>query len=233
MRWTLIDIPFLFRVRHAAGFFHNILPLRTTPLRRLFLDAMAVSGIGGLGMHALQVRISRARSVSVEPVFEFDSWADDLWDRCKTHLSLSVIRSSTMLNSLYSPNEGRFLRLKMSQGGEAVGWVVLRDTQMRDHRYFGNMRVGTIIDGMAMPNALPAVIKAATNVLETRGVDVTISNQGNDRWVKSLRKCGFLSGPSNYILAMSPQLTALLEPLAEHKSRLHINRGDGDGPLDL
>ncbi|HEY3053330.1 MAG TPA: hypothetical protein VGK04_08080 [Thermoanaerobaculia bacterium] len=231
MGWKLIDIPFLFRVNHPARFMRNIVPLRRTLPRRLAMDAMAASGAGWLGFRALQARIPESSSVAVETVSEFESWADALWDRCKSDLSLSAVRTSSVLNLLYA--DPRSIRLKVSRDGVVVGWVVLRDTQMQNHRYFGNLRVATIVDAMAVPDAIPAVVRATSRIAEQRGVDLTISNQGHELWVRSLRHCGFLSGPSNYILAMSPAMAALLEPLATHQSRLHINRGDGDGPLDL
>lgn len=231
MGWKLVDIPFLFRVNHPGRFMRNIVPLRTTLPRRLAMDAMAASGAGWLGIRALQARRPAANSIDVDAVDEFASWTDALWDRCKPDLSLSAIRTSTVLNALYA-GVG-FIRLKMSRHGSAVGWAVLRDTQMQNHRYFGNLRVATIVDALALPDAIPAVVQAASNMVERRGVDLTISNQGHELWVQGLRQCGFLSGPSNYILAMSPGMATLLEPLTEHQSRLHINRGDGDGPLDL
>jgi hypothetical protein len=228
MGWTLIDIPFLFRVKHPFVFLRNIVPLRTTMPRRLAMDALAISGGGWLGIRAFQARTSRVRAVDVEVVNEFESWADYLWDQCKTSLSLSALRTSSTLNFLY-PAAGRFLRLKMSRGQNPVGWVVLRDTQMQDHRYFGNLRVGTIVDGLAVPDAIPSVVETARKFLERSGVDLTISNQGHESWVTALRQCGFLPGPSNFIMAMSPKLAGLLNA----STGLHINRGDGDGPLDL
>jgi hypothetical protein len=137
-----------------------------------------------------------------------------------------------MLNLLYPPT-GRFLKLRMTRDGVVVGWAVLRDTQMHDHRHFGNLRVGSLIDGLALKDAIPDVVGAATGVLEERGVDLTVSNQGHASWCDALRRHGFQYGPSNFILAMSRQLTTLLTPLTTHQARLHINRGDGDGPLDL
>ena len=86
---------------------------------------------------------------------------------------------------------------------------------------------------LALPAAIHTVVQEASRIVEKRSVDLIISNQGHELWVRALRDCGFLPGPSNYILAMSPALATLLEPLATHQSRLHINRGDGDGPLDL
>lgn len=231
MGWKLIDIPFLFRVNHPTRFMRNIVPLRTTRPRRLALDALAASGAGWLGIRALQARIPRASSVSVETVSEFGSWADALWDECKPYLSLSAVRTSGVLNALHA--DRRSIRLKMSRGGRVVGWVVLRDTQMHKHRYFGNLRVATLVDVMALPDAIPAVVHAASRMVERRGVDLTISNQGHERWVRGFRHCGFLSASSNYILAISPAMAGLLEPLATHQSRLHMNRADGDGPLDL
>jgi hypothetical protein len=231
MGWKLIDIPFLFRVNHPARFMRNIVPLRSTMPRRLAMDAIAASGAGWLGLRALQFRTAGAPSIEVETVAEFQSWADALWDRCKTDLSLSMVRTSNVLNTLHA--DPRSIRLKMSRDGVVVGWVVLRDTQMRNHRYFGNLRVATIVDGMAVPDAIPAVVHAASRLAEARGVDLTISNQGHELWTRGLRHTGFLSGPSNYILAMSPAMAAVLDPLTTHCSRLHINRADGDGPLDL
>jgi hypothetical protein len=231
MRWKLVDVPFLFRVCHPSRFMRNIMPLRETPQRRLLMDAMALSGAGWLGIRALQARIAFSSSVTLEEVSEFGGWADDLWLRCARELSLSAVRTSDALNLLYmGPN---FLRLKVSQHGAVLGWAVIRDTQMHSHRYFGDLRVGTIVDALGVSSAIPAIADATTKLLEKRGVDLMVSNQGHELWVRGLRHCGFLSGPSNYVLAMSPELTALLTPWSEHERRLHINRGDGDGPLDL
>ena len=231
MRWKLVEIPFLFHVCHPFRFMRNVVPLRQTPQRRLLLDVMAASGAGWLGIRALQARKPFTSSVALEEVAEFGTWADDLWDRCSTDLSLSGVRTSGALNILYT--NPSFLRLKMSQRGAVVGWAVLRDTQMQRHRYFGDLRVATIVDGMAVADAIPAVANAASRFLQGHGVDLIVSNQGHEQWIRGLRACGFLSGPSNYVLAMSPALTALLEPFSDHQRRVHITRGDGDGPLDL
>ena len=233
MGWILTDIPFLFRVSRPARFLRNITALRRTATRRLLMDIMAFSGAGGLGIRVMQARRSAVPSVAVEALGAFETWADALWDQCKPHLSMSAVRTSAMLNLLHTTTGDRSFTLRMTRDGTVVGWVALRDTQMHDHRYFGNLRVGTLVDGLALPEAIPDVIGAATRVLEERGVDLTISNQGHQSWVRGLRRCGFLTGPSNYILALSPTLAAQLEPLTMHRARLHINRGDGDGPLDL
>jgi hypothetical protein len=60
-------------------------------------------------------------------------------------------------------------------------------------------------------------------------VDLIVSNQLHGAWVSALRGAGFRAGPSNFIFAMSKALTALIPEGAE----VHINRGDGDGPIHL
>ena len=107
------------------------------------------------------------------------------------------------------------------------------DTQMSGHKQFGSMRVGSIVDCLASPADAAAVIRAATRFLETRGVDIIISNQSSSAWCKALAANGYLTGPSNFILALSPKLAESLTPLPEHKPAIHMNRGDGDGPINL
>jgi hypothetical protein len=48
-----------------------------------------------------------------------------------------------------------------------------------------------------------------------------------------LKAAGFWKGPSNYLLALSKGLGKLLEPLDEAIPRIHFNRGDGDGRVNL
>jgi len=50
-----------------------------------------------------------------------------------------------------------------------------------------------------------------------------------DQVVSALRADGFFAGPSNFLFAASKGLTALGVPSAD----LHMNRGDGDGPVNL
>jgi hypothetical protein len=42
-----------------------------------------------------------------------------------------------------------------------------------------------------------------------------------------------MQGPSNFALAISPRLGKMLEPLDKNLELLHINRGDGGGPINL
>ena len=55
--WQTSLVPFYFRVLNPAAFLHNIVYLRSSPLRRIALDAMAASGLGYLAV--MHTRLSR------------------------------------------------------------------------------------------------------------------------------------------------------------------------------
>jgi hypothetical protein len=95
---------------------------------------------------------------------------------------------------------------------------------MQWHRQFGDMRLGSIIDCLALPEHAPQVIAAAARVLERRGVDLILCDHSHPAWGAALRGAGFLEGPSNFSFAASPALTGKLE----QGSDLYLMRGDGN-----
>src|SRR5678815_6030997 len=79
----------------------------------------------------------------------------------------------------------------------------------------------------------PRSWSAAAAALQERGVDLIVSNQSHAAWAAALAGCGFGTGPSNFIFAASKKLAALLDPWSAHVGRIHLTRGDGDGPIHL
>jgi hypothetical protein len=234
MGWQSFPVPFHFRVESPTHFFENINYLRRSKLDRAVLDLLRYTGAGWLGVRVMQARLPGVHDgVSSKSIAGFESWVDAVWDRCKDWYSLIAVRDSATLNDLYPPDDSRFLRLRIRRGNRDLGWVVMLDTQMSGHKQFGSMRVGSIVDCLASPADTGDVIRAATKFLETRGVDIIISNQSSSAWCKALEANGYITGPSNFILALSPKLAGRLTPLPEHKPAIHMNRGDGDGPINL
>ena len=236
MGWTLRAVPFFFKVRNGFRFLRNIQHLRTTRTRRLLLDVAAYSGAGFVGAmmaRVLLARRHRVQPVSAQPVSEFSAWADDLWQVCKDHYSMIAVRDADVLNILYPSIDPRFIRLKVLEGRRITGWAVLLDTPMSGDKYFGNMRVGSIVDCMAAPGDAGPVMAAASQFLERRGVDLLLSNQSHPAWGRGLRNAGFVEGPSNYFFTSSPELTRLLDEVDPARAEMHLNRGDGDGPIHL
>ena len=234
MGWTLYPVPFYFRILHASRFFANVTYIRHRKEARMLLDLVRYSAFDSLAVRLAQVRLSRGDpAVQAEVFAEFGPWADAVWENCRTKYSLIGLRDAKTLNALYPSSCSRFLRLRISRGAEDIGWVVMLDTQMSGHKQFGDMRVGSIVDCLAVPDQAFWVIQSASKFLEGRGVDLIVSNQASSTWGKALIAAGHLRGPSNFVLALSQMLTNKLQPFPVSRQSIHMNRGDGDGPINL
>jgi hypothetical protein len=104
---------------------------------------------------------------------------------------------------------------------------------MRDHKHFGNLRVGSIVECLALPEQSFAVVRAATHLLEARGADLIVPNQSSAAWGTALQSAGFLQGPLNFRFAASRELAKLLDLLPTTIANIHLTRGDGAGPVNL
>ena len=225
--WQMSAVPFFFKVNRPVAFLRNIRPLRAGRMRAALFDLAAFSGLGYLGIRAIQAR--RPYSSAFEIVHRFGEPEEALWERCHSQYAMVGSRDLATLDVLYPEGNQRFHRLRVGKHG----WAVVLDTQMRDHKYFGDMRVGTIADCFAPPDESLAVVRAATAALEARGVDVIVSNQAHAAWGRALLSSGYHTGPSNFIFAASKKLAVLLEPFEETVGQVHLTRGDGDGPIHL
>lgn len=235
--WSHISIPFWFKVVHPARFLRNIAALRTTAMRKAVLDVAAATGVGWVGIKAAQgLRgwgTGRPSGYAAKPAPEFDSWADDIWEANRPLLQFAAVRDRATLNLRYPRDNPRLRRLVVVAGGRVAGWAVSVEKEMEQNAYFGDMRVGTIADCLAVPGHEPGVARAAAAELEAAGVDIIVSNQSFGPWRRALRGAGFLSGPSNYPLVVSPDLARKLEPLDSNLPKFHVNRGDGAGISQL
>jgi hypothetical protein len=235
--WSMFSVPFFFRVVRPRKFLQNISHLRRQQLRRWLLDILAETGLGWLGLRVVQAACARKTrcdpAVTVEEVEEFSDWADDLWNGCKNQYGMSAVRDAETLCILYPRENKRFIRLRILEQSKTIGWAVLLDTTLSNHKQFGNMRLGSIVDGFASPCDAVKIIGAARDCLESRGVDLIVSNQSHVAWQQGFRKAGFFQGPSNFIFTSSPKLTDRLRQCGVTDEDLHINRGDGEGPINL
>ena len=235
LKWSFREVPFRFRVCRASRFLREIRPLRTNRWRGLAADIAAMTGTGAIGIGAMQRLRGTpgSRGLEASETLDFGDWADEVWRRGRDGYALTQFRTRDVLELLYPASDPRFLRLRVRRAGQDVGWIVMFDTAMRDDQYFGSLRVGTIIDGFAHPDDAPAVLAAAAEYLQDRGVDLIISNQEHEAWVSGLDAAGFLKGPSNFLFASSREFSKALEPFEASLDRSHLNRGDGDGPIHL
>lgn len=235
--WRLYVVPFYFRVVHSFRFLNNIAYLRQSATRRRLVDFLAYSGIGGLGIRAIHAGLrlwnKTIPHATAEFVEDFGDWADAVWLRNRDAYGMSAVRNAEVLRILYPKSSSRFLRIKVSLGGRPIGWAILLNTQCIGHKYFGDMRVGTIVDGFSAPENAATIIACATMWLERQGVDIIVSNQSHAEWCDGLARAGFLRGPSNFLFASSPRLAKRLAEAVIANNQTHLNRGDGDGPIHL
>lgn len=232
LSFRLALLPFFFKVAHPSRFLKEMNALRTSPLRRILMDAGAATGLGWLALRAAQ-GAKRARSllpsigVKVERIDEFSDWADPLWLQAREHCRIAAVRDSATLRRLYPPLDRHVTCLRIRRNESDAGWAVVGERR-KDPKY-GSMKVGSILDCWAAPENTFAVAQAATRELEAQDVDLIVSNQSHIAWGHALERCGFFRGPSNFIFAASKKYAEILSPFAENSGAFHITRADGDG----
>jgi hypothetical protein len=236
MGWHVQKVPFLFRLLRPGQVLRELARAHSSPPWALAGRLAASSGLAWLGATMVQARLPTGRQaifVETEPCERWEGWSDEIWRSVQSTCALATPRTCAVLDALYPPGDQRYLRFRFRCGANIVGWVVLLDTPMHDDQYFGNLRVGVLLDGVGRLEYLQAIVRAATELLAQRGVDLIVTNQAHHAWTRAVRRSGYLPGPSNYLLALSPKCRELLEPLSENLPRVHLTRGDGDGRIHL
>jgi hypothetical protein len=226
-------VPFFLRVERGSRFARGARTLRKNALLAVALDAAAASGVAGLG--AQLVKLARRRGpglgdATVEAVPEFGPWADEVWARCRGHYSFVERRDAATLARIYPVERRGLERLRIVRDGQDIGWAVLQIAEMKDNPNFGSLHVGRITDALAAPADADVAIRAAADTLAARGVDLMVSNQLHPAWCAALRRNAFLAGPSNFVFAPTAPLAERIGALDPAYRRVHLNRGDGDGP---
>ncbi|MCL5746051.1 MAG: hypothetical protein M1541_19340 [Acidobacteria bacterium] len=236
MRWQMEVCPFFFYVCHPLRFLRQLHFLRRTPVRRFALNLLAFSGVGYAGIraaHRFRTKHSAPAGVASQPVGRFEEWVNKIWERAKPHYSFIAVRDLTALQTLYPEHDKRFHRLRVQRDGSDVGWAVVMSNWVQGHRQFGDMQLGSVVDCLAGPGQESAVVEEATRVLRQLGSDLIVTNQLHQDWGDAFRRHGYLSGPSNFVFAVSPALAERLQPFGGNALRAHMTRGDGDGPIHL
>jgi hypothetical protein len=238
--WSHSEVPFHFAVFHAGRFLRNLTPLRTNPVRRKVGDVAAGTGIGALGLQLLSlVQVIRRRRPSVRglTIREFDEWeewADELWRTNRHCYSLVSERSARTMRILYPRDNSRYTKLRVSDaGGRTLGWVVVTVNTLQDHHYFGNARLGAIIDMFGHPDHARAIISAGVNAVREADADLVVVNQANTAWNAAISEAGLLPWKTNWYLFLSPKLAARLHGPSSSPDKFFFTRGDGDGPINL
>lgn len=240
LRWHVLPVPFRFCVLRAGPFLRNLRFLRKRRGMESLLDALAATGLGSVGLAVARTgqrlrRLGRGfRRPEVRELADWESWIDDLWASAGERYDLVGARSSDTLRALYPPGHRHYRKIAIdSRDGKPIGWAVYTAARLENHAYFGNARLGAIIDSFAAPEDAQLVVDGTFQAMKTTEADLLVVNQIDHRWKTAYARAGFLSWRSNFFLFLSPQLKERLAPIEEHAGRFYFMRGDGDGPVNL
>ncbi len=231
--WRHKALPFFFYPVKVNRVLLGLNYFKTNFKLRLGAALAAYSGLGielG-GLLAMRRRLgSRFSAYSVSEVSAFDDWADGVFKDSLPDYGVAVLSDATALNIVYPPDHPGFARLRVrrKRAGSDAGWIVVANKQMSGNPYFGDLKVGTLVDGFGRAADAPALVAAGIDYLAEIGVDIIVANFSHAAWVRACRRSGMLPGPSNYYLFVSPGGSPLLEercPLRE----IHLARGHSDG----
>jgi len=235
--WSIAPVPFYFKVVRGKSFLRHIRYVRTSTWRRWALDALAISGAGHLGVRTLhwlkKKKLTSREGLAVRPIESFDSWADTIWQSNASRLRCAAVRNSSTLNRLYASQGARFLMLQLVEAQSVKGWIVMLATQQEDHRHFGAMKLGSIVDGLCEPGYERELLEIGTHALERAGVDLIVTNQSWRVFGDALLQEGYFQTATNFFFAASPDLAASLAPFGPSVMDSHLTRGDGGGPIHL
>jgi len=239
--WYSMPVPFHFKVLQARPFLRNIAYLRKKRWLKSAIDIIALSGADSLGLGLFNLfqkarkRHPDTRHLSIERFDCWGDWADEVWHRAHHKYMLIGDRSKAALQSLYPDGHENLIKLHISakDTGRLLGWAVVTVSQLKSHRYFGDMRLGAIVDMLAAPEDAYRVLSGAVAAVQQSGADLVVSNHSDRRWNEAFERAGMLQWRTNFHLFLSPKLLQRFDPIEEYNDRFYFTRGDGHGPTQF
>lgn len=232
LKWRIAPVPFYCRVLHGTRVARQIRYLRRHGTLRWLLDGAAATGLAAAGTRAARTLLVRRPDVAyeAETADAFGDWADAVWAEGAAAYSFCAVRDAAVLNVLYPPGAPGLVRVRVRAAGSDLGWAAVQAVPVADHEHFGDLRLGTVVDAFARPAHARAVTHAATRALEELGCELIVANQQHPVWCAALRAAGFVRAPSTVMFGAAPDLARLIGGADPSFHRVHLTRGDGDGP---
>ena len=238
LNWKLNKVPFFFKIFNPNPFLKNIKYLKKTKTKSFFINLMLFTGLGWLFikfffqfLSLFNIQIKKIENLEVQEIELFDQDFDEVWDDSKQYKSFSAVRNCKYLKTLYS--DKKFIKLKFAKNNKIVGWSISLCNKLNNHDYFGNMKLGSIVDCLCLKSYETNIVRQTLEILKNRSADLIVSNQSHIFWKNAFKKNSFINGPSNYIFASSKLLSDRLMKDKKLENYVHLTRGDGDGPINL
>jgi hypothetical protein len=234
-RWRLA--PFFFYPVRVTKMLLGLRYFKERPKLRYaaLLGAVSGAGAGLSGLLSLRRHLTSFLSTcqSAEEMV-FDDWADRVFTKALPEYAVAIRSDAAALNIVYPPDNPGYTRLRVRRKGakDDVGWIVVASKQMKDNRYFGDLKVGTLADGFGRVADAPALVAAGIHHLAEAGADIIVANFLHSAWARACRRSGMIAGPSNYNLFVAPG-GPLLRDDSCPPQEIHVARGHGDGMVAL
>ena len=238
LNWRLQTIPFFFKIYKPYSFLQNMRYLKKTKITSLLISLIKNIGIGWIFIKLFfifislfHIQFSKTSKLAVKEIEVFDENFDSIWEEAKENYSFVAVRNRLYLKKLYSSK--RFIKLVFLEENKIVGWSIALCTNLKNHKQFGNMNLGSIIDCFSLKGYETNIIKKTSDIIKKKGADLVISNQSHVSWQNAFKRNSYINGPSNFIFASSKQLSEKLTSAEKLIDFIHLTRGDGDGPINL
>jgi hypothetical protein len=239
--WRHRAVPFFFypvkvtKVLLGLSYFKKHAKLRYGAL----LGGYSGLGAGVSGLLTLRRRVAASLSGYEHSVVEaFGDWADRIFEDCLPDYGVAMRSDATALNILHPPDKPGLTRLRARRkgakrgAGQDAGWILVASKQMKNNHHFGDLKVGTLVDGFGRAADAPALVAAGINHLVETGADIIVANFSHAAWVKACRRSGMFAGPDSYYLFVSPGGSPLFEDTCPPRE-IHMTRGQSDSMWSL
>jgi hypothetical protein len=251
-----------FRLLTKLDWIHRVVPLFFYPVKvtkvllglsyfkkhaKLRYGALlgAYSGLGASlsGLLTLRRRIApRLSGYEYSMEKAFGAWADRIFEDGLPDYGVAMRSDATTLNILHPPDKPGLTRLRVRRkgairdpgqdAGQDAGWILVASKRMKNNHYFGDLMVGTLVDGFGRAADAPALVAAGIDHLVETGADIIVANFSHEAWVKACRRSGMFAGPDSYYHFVSPGGSPLFGITCPPRE-IHMTRGHSDGMWSL
>jgi hypothetical protein len=241
--WVMYLVPFYFYINKPRRFlsdFEYIKTLKKSLVKRISINIIKLFGILHLFTFIIKLhtyfyrslKYKKYQGIQTERIEAFSAFADELWEQHKQHYSILAKRDQYVLNQLYPTTASKFHKLKITKNGICIGWIVMLCTKMEGDKYFGNLKLGSLIDAFSKPEDAELLIHQSVKYLRKLNADLIVVNHTNISWGHHFKRNGFLKGPSNFIFGISKRIKEYYGNNVDFEHSF-LMRGDGDGPINL
>jgi hypothetical protein len=237
--WTRWETPLAMKIICPSRVARLAPFLRGSGLRARLATLAGVTGLAAMVFHTVQTAIAvrsdglTAPSATTHRVDSFGDWADDIWQAVRDDYAFIALRDSKSLNRLMARTGWPDCQIhRIDEAGQTLGWVATRVSDLKGDKRFGDLRLGCIVDALALPGHEGRAVRCGEDLLRAQGVDLIAGHISHRTWIDAFGQSGFLRIARQRRLFIAPDLFERLTQLGvDAPDQVHLMPIDGDGPM--